>query len=189
MSSSSGASAVSRKPWKNSDAAISRVAARALDDERRVEREQRGRAGRTPDRRARPNRRSCRGGGPGCRRPAPATARTTPHSRASTSLVSRSRWRVSAPMATWSPASRTYERSRTRPTSTSTVGVASRSFISGSNDMPPARNFASSPCSAISAIGLVGRARRARSRTRRGSRGLRLHLSRPPASTDFTMLW
>ena len=76
--------------------------------------------------------------------------------RASRSLVSTSRWRVSAPMAMWSPASRTYDRSCNRPTSTTTVGVASRSFMSGSSDMPPASSFASSPCSMSCAMRGVG---------------------------------
>ena len=41
--------------------------------------------------------------------------------------------------------------------STSTDGVASRSFISGSSEWPPASSLASSPCSASSGDGLVGR--------------------------------
>ena len=34
-----------------------------------------------------------------------------------------------------------------RPMSITTVGMASRSFISGSNECPPAISLASSPCS------------------------------------------
>ena len=40
--------------------------------------------------------------------------------------------------------------------STSTLGEARRSFISGRRLWPPARNLASSPCSPMSAIGLLG---------------------------------
>ena len=60
--------------------------------------------------------------------------------------------RVSAPMAMWSPPSRMYDRSLSRPMSMSTLGWARRSFISGSRLCPPARNLASSPCSPIRLI-------------------------------------
>ena len=84
--------------------------------------------------------------------------------------VSRSRWRVSAPMATWSPASRTYgEVVEPADVDRAPTACASRSFISGSSEWPPARSLASSPCSASSGERLVGRRRPGRSRTRRGS--------------------
>ena len=56
------------------------------------------------------------------------------HLRRKRSDVSTSRWRVSAPMAMWSPASRMPRRSAMRPTSMSIAGWASRSFISGSSE-------------------------------------------------------
>ena len=42
-----------------------------------------------------------------------------------------------------------------RRTSISTAGTASRSFIIGSSECPPAISLASSPCSASSAIACV----------------------------------
>ena len=55
-------------------------------------------------------------------------------------------WRVIAPIAMWSPSSRMYDRSESRPMSISTLGWARRSFIIGSRLWPPAMNLASSPC-------------------------------------------
>ena len=70
----------------------------------------------------------------------------------------------------------------------STAGVASRSFISGSSEWPPASSLASSPCSASSDERLVGRV--GPHVVERG--GDHAHAppgSRPAASTAFTMLW
>ena len=109
-------------------------------------------ADRRPGRRGRSSRRSCRGGGPAGRRHGWRRGRAAARARCSRSEVSTSRWRVSAPMAMWSPASRMYDRSVRRPMSTSTDGWARRSFISGSRLWPPARNLASSPCSPMRLI-------------------------------------
>ena len=65
----------------------------------------------------------------------------------STSLETSSQWRASPPTTTSSPSSRISDWSGTSFTSTSTDGVASRSFIRGSSEWPPARSLASSPCS------------------------------------------
>ena len=54
---------------------------------------------------------------------------------------------VSAPIATCEPRSVTKDRSCSPPRSMITSGAASRSFISGSSECPPARYFASSPYS------------------------------------------
>ena len=58
----------------------------------------------------------------------------------------------------------------TRRRSTSSVGAASRSFISGISECPPASSFASSPPSRSAVERLVERGRARRSRTQRGSR-------------------
>ena len=80
----------------------------------------------------------------------PAVYETIGQSSCSASLASTSWWRVSAPIATWSPSSRTYDRSDSRPMSTSFEGCANRTFISGSSEWPPARIFASaSPLSSV----------------------------------------
>ena len=187
VSSSSGASAVSRNPWKKSVAATERVPPGPCNT--KVASSASSAAGRSlagsPCATEPPIVPRCRTWlSPTC---AATRAQHTALLAASTEFVSRSRCRVSAPMAMWSPASRTYERSRTRPTSTSTVGVARRSFMSGSNDMPPARNFASSPCSPISAI---ASARRLGAHVvERGGDHLAPCIVSAAASTDFTMLW
>ena len=58
--------------------------------------------------------------------------------------------RVVAPMASSSPSSRMPDSSGIRAMSISTAGWASRSFIIGSSEWPPASSLASSPCSASS---------------------------------------
>ena len=73
---------------------------------------------------------------------------------------------------------------RARPTSTSTAGVARRSFMSGSSDMPPARSLASSPCSASAASASSALAG-ADVVERGGDHGR----SAAAASTARTMLW
>jgi hypothetical protein len=55
-------------------------------------------------------------------------------------------------MLTVSPSTLMPDRSAARPTSTSTDGAASRSFMSGISDWPPASSFASSPASARAAM-------------------------------------
>ncbi len=99
VSTSSGASAVSRKPVKKSSAAISarrrgpgRPAWPAAPAARR--------AGRRQGRRGRSSRRSCPGGAPGGRRPGPPRAASSGTCSVSRSDVARSWWRVSAPMRT-----------------------------------------------------------------------------------------
>ena len=66
---SSGASAVSRKSWKKSSAAITRSPPLPRTTMRAAQGEHAPRAGRTRGRRARASRRACRGGGPAGRRP------------------------------------------------------------------------------------------------------------------------
>ena len=61
-------------------------------------------------------------------------------------------WRVSAPIRTSPPSPRTYDSSPMRPMSMSTLGAASRSFMSGSREWPPAMSLASSPCSVSAAM-------------------------------------
>ena len=88
-------------------------------------------AGRRPGRRGPASHRWCPGGAPAG---SPTWDVAWPSSGAcclTRSDVSTSRWRVSAPMARWSPPSRMYDRSVSRPMSTSTAGEASRSFMSG----------------------------------------------------------
>ena len=53
-------------------------------------------------------------------------------------------YRVSAPIASHSPVSRTYESSAIRPMSTSRDGRAKRSLSNGISECPPASSFASS---------------------------------------------
>ena len=72
-------------------------------------------------------------------------------SAASTSEDSTPRCRVPAPIATSSPSTSMYDSSRNRPMSMTSSGAASRSFITGSSEWPPASTVASSPCSASSA--------------------------------------
>ena len=58
--------------------------------------------------------------------------------------------RASAPTRRWPSASSMWSRPGIRLMSTISAGVANRSFISGIRLWPPARTFASSPCSASS---------------------------------------
>ena len=67
------------------------------------------------------------------------------HSPLRRALAATSWMRVSAPIAIESLASRTYERSFSRPMSTRSVGLAKRSRISGRRECPPASSLASSP--------------------------------------------
>ncbi len=59
--------------------------------------------------------------------------------------------------------------------------------MSGSNDMPPARNFASSPCSPMQRDGL-GRGTGPHV-VERGGDHFAAFIVSAAASTDFTMLW
>ena len=91
-----------RTPPRRSSA----LAAGPAHDDLRVQRQQRPSAGRSPGRRGRSSRRSCRGGAPAvadvARRRRPAAGSAPRRAR----RVSTSWWRVSAPMAMWSPPSR-----------------------------------------------------------------------------------
>ena len=60
--------------------------------------------------------------------------------------------RVIAPIATCVPPSLTYERSPSRPRSTSFAGRAMRSLSNGISDCPPASTFVSPPPAASSSI-------------------------------------
>ena len=105
VSSSSGASAVSRKPWKKSVAAMVRSPDRAARHERAAEGEHhRGQVGR----RVAVGQRAADRAAVAHLRVADLAGRVGQqrHLAWSRSDVSTSRWRVSAPMATWSPASR-----------------------------------------------------------------------------------
>ena len=117
-----------------------------------TERERPRPGGRRRDRRGPTSRRACRGGGPAGRRPRPAARRGAGRAPRARRWSTRSQWRVSAPITMCvAVLADAVEARRRRPTSTSTVGVASRSFISGSSEWPPARSLASSPCSASAA--------------------------------------
>ena len=167
---SSGASAVSRKPVKKSSAAgISRSPPGPRATKRRPQRQQR---------RRQVGRRVAVGDRAADRAPVAHLrvadlARDVGQQRHLLAAVRR-RWPgrgggSGRRCATWPPSLRTYDRSSRRPMSMSTAGAASRSRMSGSSEWPPASSLASSPCSPSERHGLIDRVDRAGSRTLRGS--------------------
>ena len=103
--------------------------------------EQHRRAGRRPGRRGRASRRSSRGCGPAGRRSCPPPARPARgRPRAPARRAASSRRCATLPFSRLMP-----RRPGTLRRSTSSVGAASRSFISGISEWPPASSLASSP--------------------------------------------
>ena len=157
-STSSGPTAVSNTPVKKSPRRNRPLAARAADDQLAVEREDhRGQVRRriavgerAADRSAVAHLRvaDLAGRVRDDRAVLPQERRPRRHPRGASARRSRS----------WSPSSRTYERSASRPTSTSSAGRAMRSFIAGRSECPPARSFASSrsPSSSIACSTMLG---------------------------------
>ena len=92
------------------------------------------------------SRRSCPGCAPGGRRSSPATVETTP----SSGVFSSTACGVSAPIRQWPFWRSTPCRPGSLRRSTSSAGAASRSFISGISEWPPASSLASSPFSCSS---------------------------------------
>ena len=135
--------AESKTPWKNSAAGTVRSPSGPAIDELRAEREDHGRevgrrvavGERAADRAAMAHLRIAdQAGGVRDDRAVLLDQR----------VVRIALYRVSAPIASHSPASRTYESSSRRPMSTSSDGRAKRSLSSGISEWPPASSFASS---------------------------------------------
>ena len=115
---------------------------------------------RPPGRHGRCSRRRCRACGSADAR---CCGRSSGRSLASGPPVtgfSKTTWRVSAPIASVPPSSRTPASPAMRLMSMSTAGRARRKFIAGTRLWPPASTRPSPPCSARSASRLLERARR-----------------------------
>ena len=105
-----------------------------------------------------------------------ATCASRGQAAVSSAECSRALWLVRAPMDTVSPSTLMPRRSSALPMSTSTLGLARRSLMSGISDWPPASNLASSPCSPSAATAASAES----ALTYPTAAGIMMHLPRRP---------